>query len=200
MVENSQNENKINKEEIELIKKSTLTYMDFPKKGILFFDIFSILGNPSLSSMLYNNSASMIRNYLKENNIKLDLIAGLESRGFLIGSVLASMLNVGFIPIRKQNEKNSKLPGKIISEDYGTEYSKDSFDLQLEHVKKCNRVFIIDDLIATGGSLVAASNLIHKAEAEVVGIFCVFELVGLKGRDKQKIGKEKMLSLIQLED
>lgn len=186
---------------IEEISKNVKTYPDFPKKGILFYDIFSILGDSKLSQTLYDVSTELIIQHFKEKKLEFNYIAGLESRGFLLGAVLAEKLKVGFIPIRKQNNKASKLPGDIISVGYGTEYSQDAFDLQLNYINKDAKILIVDDLMATGGSVKAAETLINKANATVVGCFCAFEICGLKGRSNLLNLKETdMISVIQLKD
>lgn len=198
MVEN-QEKNK-DKENLELIVKSVKTYPDFPKPGILFYDIFSLLSDSKLFKILLDLSEKCIKKFLKENNLSIDLVAGLESRGFLLAT-LADRLGSGFIPIRKKTEKGSKLPGETINIKYGTEYSKDAFELQLNYIKKGAKVFLVDDLLATGGSAQAAETLVTNAGGTVVGLFCPFEICFLKGRNNLKtIKPEAVLSIIELKD
>jgi adenine phosphoribosyltransferase len=188
---------KINKEDIELIQKSVKKYNDFPKPGILFYDLFSLLNCPKLSQILYTNCMHKINEYCDSSNKKFNTIVGLDSRGFLLGAVLAEKFGVSFVPIRKKQSKNSKLPGELLSVSFVTEYSVDGFDLQAETIGKDSLVLIVDDLVATGGSLNAAEQLISKAGGEVVATFCVFEIVELKGRSKLNESNQ-LLTLIDL--
>ena len=174
----------INKDEIEEIKNNTKYYNDFPKPGIVFYDIFSILCNVDLSEKLFSNCANAINDFLVNTSKTIDVIIGLESRGFLIGTTLARQLKVPFVPIRKKKDNHSKLPGKIHSVEYGTEYSKDAFDLQEEPFSLYKKVLLVDDLLATGGSLKAAQDLCKLAGGEVVAAFCVFRLKDLQGELK----------------
>ena len=188
-------------EKLKYLTSIVKTYPDFPKKGVLFYDIFSILSDHKASEVMYELSCEIISNRFKTSGVKFDLIVGLETRGFLIGSVLALKLGVGFIPIRKHTEKGSKLPGEIFTVKYETEYSKDQFDLPSNYFKKGCNVLIVDDLVATGGSLRADEDLLSKAGCNVVGVFCPFELVMLKGKEKlQKVKSDDFLSLIKYDN
>ena len=187
----------INKKDIELLSEKVAKYKDFPKPGILFYDIFSILYYPDLSKILYDNSIIKINNYLKLNKKSINFVVGLESRGFLLGAVIAEKLNIGFIPIRKKANKNTKLPGKILTEEYITEYSNDAFDLQAISINSDSKVLLVDDLVATGGSLRATENLIQLGGGSVEAVFCVFEIVGLKGRNVLK-DSNSLISLIDI--
>lgn len=188
-------------EKLKYLTSVVKTYPDFPKKGVLFYDIFSILSDPKASEVMFELSIEVISKRLKLSGVKVDLIVGLETRGFLIGSVIALKLGLGFIPIRKHTEKGSKLPGEIFTVKYETEYSKDQFDLPSNYFKKGCNVLIVDDLVATGGSLKAAEDLLTQAGCNVVGVFCPFELVMLKGKEKlQKVKSEDFLSLIKYND
>ena len=110
------------------------------------------------------------------------MIAGIEARGFIFGGALASDLNVGFVPIRKPG----KLPAKTMTETYALEYGEDRIQMHVDAVSPGQKVLLIDDLIATGGTLAAAARLVEKAEGEVFGIGCVIELTFLNGREKLK--------------
>lgn len=188
-------------EKLKYLTSVVKTYPDFPKKGVLFYDIFSILSDHKASEVMYELSCEIITNRFKTSGVKFDLIVGLETRGFLIGSVLALKLGVGFIPIRKHTDKGSKLPGEIFTVKYETEYSKDQFDLPSNYFQKGCNVLIVDDLVATGGSLRAAEDLLSQAGCNVVGVFCPFELVMLKGKEKlQKVKSDDFLSLIKYDN
>ena len=192
-----ESETRIKNEDIQLLKEKVLKYQDFPKPGIVFYDIFSILANPLLSEVMYRNSVIVIEEYLKKSNKEFNVFIGLESRGFLLGAVLAEKFKVGFVPIRKKSQKNTKLPGKLLTVNYTTEYSEDSFDLQEISINKDSKVILVDDLVATGGSLQATEKLVNLAGGQVVGTFCIFEITDLKGKEKLK-DPSSFVSLISL--
>ena len=147
---------------------------DFPKPGILFKDITTALKDAqTLKKMI---------DFISENfkNEKIDYIIGLESRGFIFGMPVAYNLNAGFIPIRKPN----KLPAETLSESYSLEYGTDALEIHLDALNKGDKVLIIDDLLATGGTCAAACNLVYKTGAKIVGCAFVIELNDLKGREK----------------
>lgn len=148
-------------------------YPDFPKKGILFRDMFPILKNPE--------SMTLLLNQLSEFSDKLtpDYIVGIESRGFIIGTALATRQRMGFIPIRKQG----KLPGDVVGVSYSLEYGEDRLEMQSDVFDKGTKVLLVDDLLATGGTVKAASELIEKVGGDLVGCAFVVELLGLNGRD-----------------
>lgn len=148
-------------------------YPDFPKKGILFRDMFPILKNPE--------SMTLLLNQLSEFSDKLtpDYIVGIESRGFIIGTALATRQRMGFIPIRKQG----KLPGDVVGVNYSLEYGEDRLEMQSDVFDKGTKVLLVDDLLATGGTVKAASELIEKVGGDLVGCAFVVELLGLNGRD-----------------
>lgn len=187
----------VKQEDIDTLEKSIKKYPDFPISGVLFYDIFSILSCPKLSKIMYDNSVAVIKNYFDSKQVHFNCIAGLESRGFLIGAILAEKFGVGFIPIRKKNKKNTKLPGEILSITYKTEYSEDAFDVQKLSFDENSRVLLVDDLLATGGSLQATETLILSTGAQVIATFCVFEVAFLKGKNKLK-DPSSCLSLISV--
>ena len=150
---------------------------DFPKPGILFYDISTLLANPEA----WNFALDKLTNLVRQR--QPDLLAGIESRGFLVAAPLASRLGIGFTMIRKQG----KLPGVTIKHEYELEYGKDSIEIQHDCVKPGERVVILDDLLATGGTLDASVNLLEKVDATVVGAACLIELSFLKGRDRRDI-------------
>ena len=147
---------------------------DFPKKGILFRDISPLLEDKDAFKLL-------ILKMLKEiNNYKIDLIAGIDSRGFLFSTILAYQLNVGSIMIRKSN----KLPGNVIEKKYELEYGSSTLSLQQKRNLNGKNLLIIDDLLATGGTLKCAEELISEVGGNVVLTVAAIELNALKGRER----------------
>jgi len=147
---------------------------DFPKKGILFKDITPLLRDAGAFSSAMD---AMARHHAGD---RVDLVAAVESRGFIFGSALALRLNAGFIPIRKPG----KLPYKTLDETYSLEYGTDTIQIHADAVGKGDRVLIVDDLLATGGTARAAANLLARQGAEVVGASFLIELAFLSGRAK----------------
>ena len=172
----------------EFIKNKIRTIPDFPKKGIMFRDITTLLadseGMKKVMEIFYN----------RYKNKKIDIVAGIESRGFIIGGILADKLGVGFVPIRKKG----KLPYETISEEYSLEYGTDKVEIHKDAVKPGQNVLIIDDLIATGGTAAASANLIEKLGGRVEEIAFVIELPSLNGREKLK--KWNVFSIVGFED
>ena len=160
----------------EKLNKVIRTIPDFPKKGIMFKDITTLLNN----SKAFRELIDFLKDRYKDKNI--DFVAGIESRGFIFGSALAYALGSGFVPIRKKG----KLPYTTISEKYALEYGFDEVEIHIDAFRdiKNPKVLLIDDLIATGGTASAAVNLIKKVGAEVVEACFIIELEFLKGRDK----------------
>jgi adenine phosphoribosyltransferase len=149
---------------------------DFPKKGILFQDITPLLAHPNGIPSVVEHFYQMI----KEKDIKVDVIAGIESRGFLFGVPLAEKLDVGFVPIRKPG----KLPRAIYFEEYSLEYGSDRLEIHQDAVSSGDHVVIIDDLLATGGTALASAKLIEKTGANLRAIAFLIELAGLPGGEK----------------
>ncbi len=147
---------------------------DFPKPGILFYDISTLLADADAWQVALGRLAKMVGKY------QPDVLAGIESRGFLVAAPLASRLGLGFTMIRKKG----KLPGDIIGHEYELEYGTDTIEIQSDAVEKDQRVVILDDLLATGGTMAASIELINKVGAEVVGTACIIELTFLDGRSK----------------
>jgi len=160
---------------------------DFPKKGILFLDITTALKD----AKAFEKSMNFL--YQTFKNEKIDYIAGMESRGFIYGAALANMFNVGFIPIRKPN----KLPAETIKEDYTLEYGTNTIEMHKDAIKKGDRVLIVDDLLATGGTAVAACNLVERLGGEVVANAFIIELTPLKGREKIEAAGHKVVSMLR---
>jgi len=149
------------------------SHPDFPKKGVIFRDIFPLLRNPDASAALVR----LLKERLDQLG-KIDVIVGLESRGFLYGPLLALLKNCSFVPIRK----SGKLPGVVATISYEKEYGKDGFEIQRSAIERGNRVVIFDDLLATGGSLYASIQLLTGLHAEVVECIVIIELHELNGR------------------
>ncbi|XP_022920769.1 adenine phosphoribosyltransferase [Onthophagus taurus] len=163
-------------EHIQLIAKCIKSYPDFPKQGVLFRDVFSILREPKVFPVLRDVLVALTK---KLNPIP-ECIAALDARGFLFGPLIALELKVPFIPIRKKG----KLPGEVISQTYTLEYGTDCLEIQKESITKGVNVLVVDDLLATGGSMKAAIDLLEKAGAEVIGCLIIVEIMELNGRGK----------------
>lgn len=149
---------------------------NYPKEGILFKDITPLLLDKDAFNFVVDEIASFA------NSVGANVVLGPESRGFIFGCPVAYKNKIGFVPVRKPG----KLPRKTIEESYDLEYGSNTLCIHEDAIKEGDKVIIIDDLLATGGTLEAAIKLINKCKAEVVGIACVIELVDLKGREKIK--------------
>ena len=149
---------------------------NWPKKGILFRDITPLLKNPDAFSQAVQRLASSFR------DTKINYVAAVEARGFIFGVAIAAELGVGFIPIRKKG----KLPFKTESITYDLEYGTDTLEVHLDALKPKDKVLMVDDLLATGGTMAAACELIEKIGGTIAGITFLIELSDLKGREKIK--------------
>ena len=158
------------------LKDKIRTIPDFPKKGIMFKDITTLLQD----SHAFRHSIRAMLNYFDGRGI--NVVASAESRGFIFGSVLAYELNAGFVPLRKPG----KLPYKTIKQEFTTEYSTDAFEMHEDAIKKGDRVLIADDLLATGGTAKAAADLVERLGGKVVGFAFLVELSFLNGREMLK--------------
>ncbi|MBM3537309.1 MAG: adenine phosphoribosyltransferase [Alphaproteobacteria bacterium] len=156
------------------LKKYIRDVPDFPKPGILFRDISPMLADKDAWRAAIKALAELVRPH------KPDLLAGIESRGFLVTAPLALELGCGFMMVRKRG----KLPGATIQHTYELEYGSDTIEIQDDAVKKGRRVVVLDDVLATGGTLAAAITLLRKAGAEVRGAACIIELTFLEGRKR----------------
>ena len=172
-----------------IIKQKIRTVPHWPKQGIMFRDITTLLKD----SEGFNRMINLLTERYKDT--KIDIIAGIESRGFITGSVLAHKLNLGFIPIRKPN----KLPAETVSEEYELEYGKDKIEIHKDAIKPGDKVLLIDDLLATGGTSIAACNLIKKLGGEIIECSFIIDLPDLKGREKLEKRGLKVFSLVQFE-
>jgi adenine phosphoribosyltransferase len=159
---------------IDKIRKSIREVPDFPKPGILFYDITTLLADPDALRSTVDVFAEQF------DNQDVSCVVGMESRGFLFGAPLAIRLGVGFVPVRKPG----KLPCEVETASYELEYGTDSLEIHRDAIEPGQRVLIIDDLLATGGTARATVDLVRRLGAEVVGCGFVVELAGLQGRDK----------------
>ncbi len=149
---------------------------DFPKEGIIFRDITSVLQDADGFTLAIDELHRLIK------DVDYDVIVGAESRGFIFGSPLAYMMHKPLILVRKKG----KLPREVISEKYELEYGIAEIEMHKDAIKPGQRVVIVDDLIATGGTLEASVKLVERLGGKVVKIICLMELAGLKGREKLK--------------
>ena len=174
--------------DIEELREKIRNVPDFPKPGIQFKDITTLLkDSEALKQMI-----TELKGYCVMKDI--DVIAGIESRGFIIGSILAHDLDVGFIPIRKPG----KLPAERIKEEYALEYGIDGVEIHSDSIQKNQNVLIVDDLLATGGTASASAKLIERLGGKVSGLCFLIELPFLKGRDK--LEGYDVFSLLQYDD
>lgn len=149
---------------------------DFPKPGILFKDITTLLKNKQAFKEAVD---TLIEKY---RNRKIDVVVAVESRGFILGGALAYKLKAGFVPVRKKG----KLPAKIYSVTYELEYGTDSLEIHQDAINPQDNVLIIDDLLATGGTVRAVADLVKQLQGNIVGLAFLIELTSLKGKDKLK--------------
>ena len=181
------NSNNSYKETCDYIKSKVRSIPDWPIKGVIFRDITTLLLDPpafkQICTIFYDR-------YVNE---KIDKIVGIDARGFLFGSVLAYKLGIGMVPIRK----NGKLPYSTISESYTLEYGEEVIEIHEDAIQKGERVVIIDDLMATGGTISAAANLVEKLGGKIFECSFVLELPDLSGREK--LGNRKVFSIVEFE-
>lgn len=170
------------------LKKHIRNVKDFPKQGIMFRDITTLLKNPEA----FNYTLEQLLEFTKGLNI--NKVVGIESRGFIFGSILSHKLNCGFIPVRKPG----KLPAEKVSVSYSLEYGEDKLEMHKDAIQLGDKVLVHDDLLATGGTMSAVCQLIEKLGGEVVQISFIIELTFLKGRDKIK--SYDVRSIVQYED
>lgn len=149
---------------------------DFPKKGILFRDITTLLKDKLAFKLAVDSLAA------KYKGKKIDAVVAVEARGFILGGAIAHKLGAGFVPVRKKG----KLPWKTNSATYELEYGTDTLEMHHDAIKPGEKVLIVDDLLATGGTVKAVADLVKQLNGEIAGITFLIELTGLKGRDKLK--------------
>ncbi len=171
------------------IKSVIRTIPDYPKPGIMFRDVTTLLGN---ARAFRTTVDLLVQPYA---GLQIDKVAGIEARGFIIAGAVAHQLSVGFVPVRKKG----KLPWKTLAQEYDLEYGTDTVEIHEDAVKKGDNVLLVDDLIATGGTAEAAIKLIERAGGNVVGCSFIIDLPELKGRRRlEKLGKT-VLSLVAFE-
>lgn len=158
------------------LKKYIKDIPDFPEPGVLFRDVTPLLADKDA----YQESIRLLSDFAKEK--KVDLVVGPEARGFLFGCPVALALNCGFVPVRKPG----KLPREVVSESYDLEYGSNEIQMHSDSIQPGQNVLIVDDLLATGGTVDAAVSLIEKMGGNVVGIAFLIELEALKGRELLK--------------
>jgi adenine phosphoribosyltransferase len=156
------------------LKQHIRAIPDFPKPGILFYDISTLLAHPPAWRATVETLAEMLQPH------EPDLLIGIESRGFLIAAPLAYALNRGFAMVRKQG----KLPGRTVPFSYALEYGNDTIEMQEDAITPGQRIVVVDDLLATGGTMQAAVNLARQRGGDVVGAACIIELAFLNGRSR----------------
>jgi len=167
---------KLNPINCEPLKKLIREVPDFPKKGILFYDITTLLKDKRGFALLID---ALAEHYVSQD---VDLVLGMEARGFIFGPALAYRLNAGFVPVRKPG----KLPAATAKYDYALEYGTNTLEVHKDAIQPGQRVIIVDDLLATGGTAEATTKLAATLGAEIVGLGFVVELDFLKGREKLK--------------
>lgn len=157
---------------------------DFPKPGILFYDISTLIAHPAAWKETVNRLVTAV------TPLEPDLLVGIESRGFLVAAPLAYLMGTGFAMVRKKG----KLPGDTIHHVYELEYGTDIVEIQSDVIRPGQRVVVLDDLLATGGTLHAAVDLLRKVGANVVGAACVIELTFLGGRSRLNVPVSSIVS------
>lgn len=166
------------------IREHIRTVPDFPKPGILYYDISTLLAHADAWSVAMGRLAKAVSRH------QPDLLAGIESRGFLVAAPLALKLGVGFIMVRK----HGKLPGGTVPYEYALEYGNDTVEVQDDAIERGQRVVVLDDLLATGGTLSAAIQLLRNVGADVVGSACIIELSFLDGRRRLDVPFTSLVS------
>src|SRR5690625_5779624 len=158
---------------VEYIRNTVRSVPDWPKPGVTFRDITPVLQDPRVFRVLVD---LFVYRYMRQ---RLDLVAGIDARGFILGSVLAYELNLGFVPVRKQG----KLPYQTLAEEYTLEYGNATVEMHTDSVRAGQKVLLIDDLIATGGTMVAASKLLQRLGANAIEAAAMIDLPYLEGSE-----------------
>ncbi|MFC1669464.1 adenine phosphoribosyltransferase [Spirochaetota bacterium] len=173
----------------EIIKSKIRSIPDFPKKGIIFRDITTLFQDGEGMKLVID---AFIDRYSK---MDIDTIAGIEARGFIIGGALAYELGMGFVPVRKKG----KLPYKTVSHEYELEYGTDTIEMHVDSFKKGDKVLVIDDLLATGGTSLAAAKLVEKIGGEVVELAFVIDLPDVGGQKAIEEAGYRQFTLCEFE-
>ncbi len=166
------------------LKDHIAKVQDFPKPGILFYDISTLLAHPQAWQETVDQLAEAVSQH------DPDVLAGIESRGFLVAAPLALKLGIGFVMVRKKG----KLPGATIPFTYDLEYGTDTIEIQQNAIEPGQRIVVLDDLLATGGTMKAASDLLFQVGGDVRGAACIIELTFLQGRAKQTVPVSTLVS------
>ena len=169
------------------LKDKIRTVPNWPIEGVMFRDITTLLQEP----VVFRATCDAF--YERYKDTKIDKVVGIDARGFIIGAVLAYQLNVGFIPVRKKG----KLPAETISAEYSLEYGTNTVEMHADSIKKGEKVLIIDDLIATGGTIAAAAKLVEQLGGDIIECAFIIELPDLHGRDQIK--QYPIFTLIEFE-
>ena len=172
---------------MDIIKNSIRSIPDWPIKGVTFRDITTLMQDPEV-----NRKTTDIF-FDRYKSMAIDKVVGIDARGFVFGAILAHQLHVGFVPVRKKG----KLPHKTISESYSLEYGQDTLEIHEDAIKKGERVVIMDDLIATGGTIGATVKLVEKIGGIIVECAFVVELPDLKGRSQ--LNGHRIFSIVEFE-
>jgi len=172
---------------VQQLSRSIRDVPDFPKPGIVFRDITTLLRDPKLLHLALDEMVHLV----ESASLHVDRVVAIESRGFILGAALADRLGVGFVPIRKPG----KLPWRTVAASYALEYGTDSIEMHADAVDATDEVLIVDDLIATGGTAAAAGELVTRLGARVAAYLFLIELTALSGR--KRLAESPVLSLIQ---
>lgn len=173
------------------IKSKIRTIENYPQKGIMFRDITTLIKDPVGFRLVIDN---LTQRYI-QGDVDFDIIVGIESRGFIIGGALAYTLGRGFVPIRKKG----KLPGETVSQEYALEYGNDTIEIHNDALEKDARVLVVDDLLATGGTALAAATLIEKVGGVVAELCFIVDLPDVGGAAKLAARHYKMFALTEFE-
>ena len=170
---------------MEALKSRIRHVPDFPKPGILFYDVTTLLRDPEGFRLAVDSLASPY------TGKSIDVVVGIESRGFILGSAVADRIGAGFVPVRKLG----KLPSATVRASYTLEYGNDSLEMHKDAVERGQRVLIVDDLLATGGTAKATVDLVKQLGGRVEGVAFLIELVALEGRSR--LAGEQVLAVLQ---
>ncbi len=170
-------------------KDTIRTIPDYPKPGIMFRDVTTLFGNPRAFRRAVDE---LVQPYA---GLRIDKVAGIEARGFILGGAVAHQLSTGFVPVRKKG----KLPFTVLGEDYALEYGTDRVEIHTDAVTTGENVIVVDDLIATGGTCIAAIKLLERAGANVVGCSFVIGLPELGGAAKIRALGKRVITLVDYE-
>ncbi len=171
------------------LKAAIRTIPDYPKKGIMFRDITTLLGDARAFRRAVDE---MVQPYAGK---RIDKVAGIEARGFILGGAIAHQLSIGFVPVRKKG----KLPHTVVGEDYALEYGTDRIEIHADAIKPADTVLVVDDLIATGGTAIAAINLLERVGAKIAGCSFVIDLPELGGADRIRALGKTVSALVAFE-